>query len=593
MAIPDFNITPDIGKLKDYSRIRLLLAEQLRIIRHNLRSNGTEKLEQKFEELMVKLAEDRFTLTVLGQFKRGKSSLMNAIIGKDLLPTGVTPVTSAITTLKYGPVEHLVVNRENSKFPEEHPASSLSDFVTEKGNPANIKKVKTACLEIPVPFLRYGIEFVDTPGVGSAILPNTVTAYRFLPESDSVIFVTGVDTPITDSELELLQEIKKYVTRTFFVVNKIDLASPEESREVLDYIAETIRSSIGQVQIKIFPVSTRQGFDAKISGNLLLYEKSGLKDLEEALGSFLSTEKSGTFLAAVTHKAISVLENEVKLPSGFQTTDIVMQNSLAELKNLYLSIIKGRIDEFEINKTRQGKNKVKVPSKTPEKDFLVNKINIEFDLKTRGCPVCNHIIEQIINFLYHWQYEISNDTQAQTEFASGLGFCPLHTWQLLAVSSSHGASVGFISLTEEIARIIKRAIITGEKDLEKVFQNIQNCHVCKLHRKSEKDYIRRLAAFLNIEDGRSKYQGSQGVCLVHLRMLLDSVKERQTLEFLLTHASHFYEEVAEDMRTYSLKVESLRRALKNINEEDAYLRAIIHLAGDRGIATAWPLDKEI
>ena len=93
-------IKPDLEKLRAYTQTKLALADQLRIVREALTALGREKVEQQCGELVVKLAEDRFTLAVLGQFKRGKSSLMNAIIGRELLPTGVLPLTSAITVLK-------------------------------------------------------------------------------------------------------------------------------------------------------------------------------------------------------------------------------------------------------------------------------------------------------------------------------------------------------------------------------------------------------------------------------------------------------------------------------------------------------------
>jgi predicted GTPase len=307
---PVVEITPDLEKLRVYKQTKLALAGQLRILCEALKALGREHGEQQCSELMVKLAEDRFTLAVVGQFKRGKSSLMNAIIGRELLPTGVLPLTSAITVLKYGPTERLEVCRENSIFPNELPVTSLPDYVTEKGNPGNEKKVKTVSVELPVPFLRCGIEFVDTPGVGSAITANTETTYDFLPKCDAVLFVTSVDTPMTSIELDFLKEVQEYVDKIFFVVNKIDLMTDNEQREILGFVVETIRSQIGYNNVKIFPISARFGIDARTSGDPILYEQSGLKALEETLASFLSEEKSTAFLAAVAHKALQVLDEE-------------------------------------------------------------------------------------------------------------------------------------------------------------------------------------------------------------------------------------------------------------------------------------------
>ena len=163
-----FEKNGDSEPLRIYTKNKLALAEQLRFVREVFKQGDNEIHFKQCGELMAKLAEDRFTLAVLGQFKRGKSSLMNALIGRDLLPVGALPLTSAITVLRFGPTERLLIYRENVAlpFPEEFPVQRLAEFVTEKENPGNCKRVKTAIVELPLPFLRRGVEFVDTPGIG-------------------------------------------------------------------------------------------------------------------------------------------------------------------------------------------------------------------------------------------------------------------------------------------------------------------------------------------------------------------------------------------------------------------------------------------
>ena len=227
----EWNGAPDPERLRTYMNLKLALAEQLRWLMETLKKRGSDALIRRCQELIVKLAEDRFTLAVVGQFKRGKSSLMNAIIGRELLPVGVLPLTSAITVLRFGPVERLVIVRENSIFADVVPVSELSDFVTERGNPGNCKRVKTASLEVPLPFLRRGLEFVDTPGVGSSIEANTATTYRFLPECDAVLFVTSVESPFTSVEKDFLRAIREHVRKIFFIVNKTDLLADARERD--------------------------------------------------------------------------------------------------------------------------------------------------------------------------------------------------------------------------------------------------------------------------------------------------------------------------------------------------------------------------
>jgi GTPase SAR1 family protein len=621
---PAVEINPNLEKLRAYTQTKLALAGQLRIVREALTALGRENGERLCGELVVKLAEDRFTLAVLGQFKRGKSSLMNAIIGRELLPTGVLPLTSAITVLKYGPTEQLVVHRDGLILPEELPVSALADYVTERGNPANRKKVKAACVELPVPFLRRGIEFVDTPGVGSAITANTAATYGFLPKCDAVLFVTSVDTPMASLELAFLKEIREYVDKIFFVVNKTDLVADDERSEVLRFVAETIQSQIGHA-VKIFPVSARLGLGARTSGDTVLYEQSGLKALEEALASFLSEEKSAAFLAAVAHKTLRVLDNEAAWDAfgeralqvraravqkeGFvavrrdpHAAVAAVMEARAKLEALYKDILAGRmaeVAETEVPPSITNETEpaiadtvaVQTPAPLPENTAVAD---MGQDLRSRGCPVCQHIAQHAWDFFAHWQYRIGTEERAQAKFAAELGFCPLHTWQLLAVSSPHGASVGYARLVEQIARSLKEnaaAPVMGDA-VRRLVRDSRNCRVCGLLRQTEGEYVERLAAMIGEAAGRSQYRRSQGVCLRHLGMLLDA-SAVDCHEFLLSHAAQRFEEDAEDMRSYAMKHEAFRRALQNRNEGDAYRRAVIRIVGGGSVCMPWDEDGEI
>ena len=609
--------------LRSYAQTKLSLADLLRTIRHALKALGKEGAENQFEELIVKLAEDRFILAVLGQFKRGKSSLMNAIIGHEFLPTGVLPLTSAITVLKYGPVQRLVVTKSNSMFTEEMPISSLGDYVTEKGNPGNQKKIKTVAVELPVPFLRYGIEFVDTPGVGSVITANTETTYNFLPECDAVLFVTGADTPMTSPELEFLKKIKEYVNRIFFVINKVDLISEEELKEVTTFVTKTISDALESDTVKVFPVSSRMGLDARITGNEELYKQSGLQELEDTLASFLSEEKAADFLAAVAQKAIRIIDNETAqnafseavlevrakevqeekaatLHYDLHAAVSAINLSRAKLEAIYNDILKREPKEI----TSDAESVDHTESKPEKLAFVIGKTSAEHinktldlkeDLRERSCPVCEHIAQQAFDFFAHWQYEISNEGQAQKEFAEELGFCPLHTWQLLSISSPYGASIGFSQLAENISNYLKSNIHFREsgEGLKGLLHNSRNCQVCKMLREAEGKYVLKLSELLNETDGQNLYRQSQGACLWHLGMLMDASPSAEIHEFLISHAVQQFGHEAEDMRSYALKRDALRRALQNQDEEDAYRRTITRIVGNRNVCMPWSQDGEI
>ncbi len=149
-------------------------------------------------------------------------------------------------------------------------------------------------------------------------------------------------------------------------------------------------------------------------------------------------------------------------------------------------------------------------------------------------------------------------------------------------------------LAQQIARRL-RAIITIPEQGDAVRQLVhdsRNCRVCELIRQVEAEYIQRFAAMLGEATGRNQYRRSQGLCLRHLGMLLDIASAAEG-HFLLSHAVRRFEEDAEDMQSYALKHEAIRRTLQNRNEEDAYRRTMIRIVGGRNVCMPWPEDGRI
>lgn len=600
-----------MNNLRDYNRIKLDLADQLRVVCDAMSALGLDKSTDEFYDLMAKLAEDRFTLAVLGQFKRGKSSLMNAIIGRQLLPVGILPLTSVITSLKYGPKEMLLIKKRGSSFIKELPVTELYEYVTENRNPKNVMGIETAVVELPISFLRYGLEFVDTPGIGSSIVENTEQTYNFLPKCDAAIFVTGADTPLTILELNFLNAIREHAGKIFFVVNKIELTTDSERDEIISFIAENIKKQTGQNEIKLFPVSARIGLEAQLLKNDAQYKESGIKELEHALASFLSVEKTKIFLASVSKKALNVINVETDkgafLEEALHAWEIRMQqndyvklkrdphdsaNAIAKaydkIKSIYESIFSYDIGEIHktVNSIPTKRKSTLVVDKT---DKLENN-KIFADLQSRTCPICRHLVDCAIDYFAHFQYEIASNVGKQKEFTLEFGFCPLHTWQLLSMCSPHGASIGFAEVSERAAFLLHSA---KAENIGHLVKRPKDCHVCQMLCREEKTYTNLLLKLLSESSYKELYSNSQGVCLRHLGMLINSATQTELCKFLISHSAKRFEEDAEDMRSFALKFDARRKYLLNTNEEDAYLRSVIRLVGERSICAPWIEDGEI
>ena len=170
--------------LQEYERVKFELAEILRTVAWD----PAQLLRRR--NLFARLAEDRFNLAVVGRFSRGKSSLMNAILGSERLPTGVVPLTSVITTVTYGSQERVTLHFRGTSLFEDIRLDELPAYITERGNPGNRRGIEVAEVQLTAAILRHGFHFIDTPGMGSSIIENTRTTEAFIPEADALILVS-------------------------------------------------------------------------------------------------------------------------------------------------------------------------------------------------------------------------------------------------------------------------------------------------------------------------------------------------------------------------------------------------------------------
>ncbi len=270
-------------------------------------------LAARVAELSDRYDQGRFRLAVLGQFKRGKSSLLNALLGEPLLPTGVLPLTAIPTLLRYGPERRVRVIRLNGQQ-EEHVGTAdaltqvLTRFVTERENPANRLGVAQVEVDHPSALLANGVEIIDTPGIGSTLPHNTEMARHVLPVCDGALFILSPDPPITEIELQFLRLVKEAVARVVFVLTKADLLPTPERAEVLAFLQRVLHEQAGfRAEERIFTISARQALEARATASAPLLSASGITALETYLADFLVTDKHAALQEAVRTKAARMI----------------------------------------------------------------------------------------------------------------------------------------------------------------------------------------------------------------------------------------------------------------------------------------------
>ncbi|HTT76237.1 MAG TPA: dynamin family protein [Candidatus Binataceae bacterium] len=283
--------TPPHEALRSYQALNLELGSIVQAAMRLCRELNDDEGQRLYQALLARIAEDRFNLAVLGSFNRGKSTLMNAILGMDRLPTGVLPHTSVITTVTYGSQEKVLIRCAGWPIPQEIPLEKLAQYVTEQGNPSNYREVISAEIQIPSEILRQGLYFIDTPGAGSGIAANSAATEGFIPEIDAAIFVSSVESPIGENELRFLHRVYDEVRRVFVVINKLDLLPQKDCDEVIRFAGQRLDAELGAGNYDLFALSARSGLDAKLSGDTRAFASSGLPQLEQALWAFLQKDK--------------------------------------------------------------------------------------------------------------------------------------------------------------------------------------------------------------------------------------------------------------------------------------------------------------
>jgi hypothetical protein len=584
-----------VSSLRHYTVAKQEVASSVRAAKQLFEAHGAREAAELCQALVVQLAEDRFNLAVVGQFKRGKSSLMNAVLGRNLLPTGLLPLTSAITTLCYGSKERVMLHRKGFAWEQEVPMAQLEAYITERGNPGNEKGLIEARVELPLPFLRRGLHFIDTPGIGSARHENTATTYAFLPQMNAVIFVTSVEAPLSEAEEGFLIDIRGQVRQLFVVVNKIDVLGDTDRGEVLGYIHTRLEQLLRTGNAHLSPLSARDGLIAKLNHDERGIHRSGLAAFEQALTTFLAEAQGRTFLVSVLDHALRLIasvgpvqaKDEIELPGSvlrlrqtmeFLRASLLAGVSMSEVRTvLEPTVADSHVIEQAIDASRE-------PARTS---------GAQATRHVRTCLACTAQGQALFAFFAKWQYRLATDTTAQHAFAARRGLCPIHTWQFQEMASPQGISNGYAPLIEamavELSHLIEQGAEHAAVPLAALLADDITCPACRLLRETAVEQIEQLLAYLVTVEGREVYASSMGLCFPHLQATLahvehsvdGSIELSVIAEFLLREQVLRLENLADDLHSYSLKRDALRRGLLHQEEEHAWRHALVQLVGER------------
>ncbi len=218
------------------SQLRSRARSAIEDLRAELASFGAAKEDLDTLRQAARDLDELFLLVIVGEFNAGKSALINALLGADLLEEGVTPTTTAINILRYG------LNPSHRW---------IGQHVLER--------------EFDHPLLR-DVAVVDTPGTNAVLREHEELTEQFVPRSDLVLFVTSVERPFTESERAFLEAIRRWGKKVVLVINKIDLLRhPGDLEQVLEFVGQNVQALLGFRPL-VFPVSALRAREAEGTG---------------------------------------------------------------------------------------------------------------------------------------------------------------------------------------------------------------------------------------------------------------------------------------------------------------------------------------
>lgn len=312
---------------------------------------------QKARDTSKRMKAHVFSVGIMGEFKRGKSTVINALLGEKIAPADVVPASATLNRITYGPVPRATILYKDGHC-EEVPVDKIADYVTKisESAAATAELVEQAVVEYPCQFCQNNVEIIDTPGLNDDDRMDAISE-AVIPTLDAVVLVLSASSPFSKSEAEFVRNklMTSDISRMIVLVNRIDTIYDEEDRvRILDSIKEKIvheildrtaaihgadsriyqdaRSKLAD--IKIYPLSAVQALQGRIKGKAELVEQSGILNFEDRLRKLLTQERGAL---------------EIGRAAGVITTLVAEGKSALEVR---ISSLEMTAEEFATNQRK-------------------------------------------------------------------------------------------------------------------------------------------------------------------------------------------------------------------------------------------------
>ncbi len=332
------NLSNNPGNLggMNYREIELSVIARLKDLHEIASRLGLDQSQKTIGSILKDIEQHSFKIAVVGEFRRGKSTFINALLGKDILPSDILPTTATINRVTYGPTPTVrIIYKARADQPEraeEIDFSELSNYVT-KLTPESeslAAMIEEAVITYPTPYCRNNVDIIDTPGLNDNVVLTDVTK-SVLPKAHAAVLIVQAISPLSISEMEFIDYLlDQGIGKVIFVVSGIDRIEEGERSRIVQHISQRIRHRLNETannkfpgdakardryidqagEVKVFGVSGLLALKGKSTANEDLLRASGFDEIESALHKLI-TEESGAIALQSWLKQIRIIGEQL------------------------------------------------------------------------------------------------------------------------------------------------------------------------------------------------------------------------------------------------------------------------------------------
>lgn len=386
---------------------------------------------QYSQAVLNSIKSKKFHLAILGEFKRGKSTLVNSIIGKELLPHDVLPTTATINVLEFGEEENCTIAWMDGKTEElELSRTGLSRLSV--GGDLDASKIKHVLIKLSLPLLKQEIVIIDTPGVNDISKSRREVTEQILPYCDAAVFLLDAVAPVTKSEAEFLETkiLTQKIDSIIFVISKIDRLDEEEMEDAINGAKKRLRDVLKAEPI-VIPYSSFSVFENPGTNNDLTNlleqiniirdkansEKEERENTRIKLAFNLISHELQTLESLYNSNKEKLIEYNEHINNLQDTVDSRFKQLITSIEKIgretLLKIFKVSLKRFSYNLENDIANQIRLNEAGIEK-FWDRALPVQVERALRQYSESKGI--EIHNFLNNFKNHITKEYQEKFEF---------------------------------------------------------------------------------------------------------------------------------------------------------------------------------